>query len=399
MFRSSFIIALLTVAAFARSGSAWADSCGPSGHEACPPGTWGVADPIASAVKAATAPNANGTKPDGAKAGNSVAGEAANVANKMTGNAADSQSDVFTNSQNLNNVSSGGSRVAGTLDTLEGLLLLPFHPWDAGKFLFSGQQAQKAGDQLEVNSKTLGASSAGMSGSLDAVSGSGSSGSGASTQNASGASHAGPSAADAANASSPAYNSARAQDLFQQLETSYGINRDEFVSAAIQTKGNPGAIGEFMQEKTGNAKLGREAAVAALDSYVASAGEGGTYVAAAVPERNPASASPSSATGGSTTSGALSLPSVELEAKVAKKAEEEKSLRDRLKKAMAERQSAGSAPGSLADSAESLQPLREGLFQQAADASDDGQSLFDVVHTKYVGLTNRMRPKTAVFSH
>jgi hypothetical protein len=319
----------------------------------------------------------------------------------MTGEVTDSQADVFTNSQNLNNVSSGGSRVAGTLDTLEGLLLLPLHPWDAGKFLFSGQQAHKAADQLENNSHIAGASSARMSGSQDAASAGGSSGTGGATQTSTGSSHSAPSSADAANASSAAYSNDRAQDLFQQLENSYGVNREEFVSAAIQSKGSPGAIGEFMQDKTGNAKLGRDAATAAFDSYVASPGEGGTYVAAAVPERNPASATPSSSTGASVVAGGLSFASngVDLVSKATKKAEDEKSLRDRMKKAMAERQSAGSAPGSLADSAESLQPLREGLFQQAADAPDDGQSLFDVVHTKYIGLTNRMRPKTAVFSH
>ena len=303
----------------------------------------------------------------------------------MTGTTDDSQNNLQATHQNMTKNGSGGSREVGTMDVLEAILLLPLNPGRAAKLLVSGQQAHDASNKLDAvaakaqqNAELMKATpTTGAARSAPGAGGAGGVAGGAAAEAPSGS-----------GASNP-MNSERAGELFGQLDSKYGMGRDDFVNGVNSVKADPEGVGIFMQEATGDQKVGKDAVNAALDAYAEDLGVNRSELyAAATKASPPAEAAPSAPTSAAHPSAPTLAPLTSSEATgrqlaSAKEAKETKeSLRDKLRKAMAERQS-GSSGAQEPLSGDTLLPIKDQFFESIKAQNEKELTLFDVVRSKY----------------
>jgi hypothetical protein len=316
-----------------------------------------------------------------------VAKSAAETVKTMTGTKEDSQNAVQANHQRMTTNGGASSRDTGTMDILEAILILPFNPGRAAKLLLSGQQAHEAAHQLDAVSDKAKQNAGLMTG----IPGTASGGTGHATDQGSGSGSSGESAGSAAasGASGP-MSSARAGELFGQLDTKYGMGRDDFVNGVNSVKGDPEGVGVFMQEATGDHAIGKDAIGGAMDAFAAEQGMSrGDLLAKYFPVSEPGGGATS---GSATAQGMPTAPKPDSSmlggtgeplsrAVASAKAAKEASLRDKIRKALAERQARNSPSEELAK--ETLQPIRDAFFEAAKREQEKELSLFDVVRSKY----------------
>lgn len=295
---------------------------------------------------------------------------------KTTGTKEDSQGHVQGTHSQMSRLGGSSSRTVGSMDLVEAILIMPFNPSRAAKLLLSGKQAHEAAQGLDAVAAKAQYNNNLMQGTPNLA-------------GTNGAQSTGGNAAPAAQqpgstgASSPAAE-ARAGELYGQLEDKYGVGRDEFEAEANRVQGDPEAIGAFMQELTGEKAVGKDAVNAALDAYAAELGiaRGDLYKHSAAQEFA-VSEAPAARPAPSAPVPTAPAPMSEAERKLAAAKEKEKkeSIRDKLKRALAERRAGRPGEGQLA--AETLQPLEDQFFESIKAEHDHELSLFDVVRAKY----------------
>lgn len=297
----------------------------------------------------------------------------------MTGTTYDSQGQVQKQHGSMTSSGSSASRETGTMDLLEAILILPFNPGRAAKLLLSGEQAHQAAAGLDTVTAKANKNNELMQGTPNLGTAANANGQGTNGgQNGQ--------AGNASGASSNAPASARAGELYGQLEDKYGMGRSDFDNEANRVKGDPEALATFMQEATGDKAIGKDAVNSALDAYALELGltraelrtshlPAATEFAVSAPPSGPSAPA------------AINAPSApkadtEAERKLASAKEKEKkeSLRDKLKKALAERQ--GGRPSE--ETFEKLEPIKDQFFDKLKAEQEKELSLFEVVRAKYL---------------
>lgn len=312
------------------------------------------------------------TRTDPATSGQASQQAAASVST-MTGTTHDSQNHVQANHTNMTRSGGSSSRSVGTMDIVEAILIMPVNPKRAAKLLLSGQQAHEAAAGLDaVAAKAQ--QNAGLMGGTPNLQGT--SGPHAGQGNGAPAgSH------DSSGASSP--GGERAGELYGKFEDKYGIARDEIEAEAGRVRGNPEAIGSFMQEMTGDKSVGRDAVNAALDAYAMELGiSRQDLFAAGGAKEFEASSAPASPSQPAPTAPKPDAGFALADAQrgpAAKEKDKKQSLREKIRKAMADRQGGIPTEGPV----ESLEPIRDQFFEKIKAEHDKELSLFDVVRAKY----------------
>ena len=300
----------------------------------------------------------------------------ASTVNKATGAKYDSQGHLQSTHTQMSALGSGSSRSVGTMDLAEAILIMPFNPRRAGKLLFSGKRAHEAAKVLDAVAAKAHQNNNLMQGTPNL----------AGTNGAHGTGNAAPAAGQpgSTGSSNPAAE-ARAGALYGELEDKYGVGRDEFEAEATRVGGDPEAMGSFMQELTGDKAVGKDAVNSALDAYAAELGiaRGDLYKHSAAPEFSVSEAQPGkpSAPAMPATPAPVADSEAERKLSAAKVKEKKESIRDKLKRALAERRDG--RPSDEALSAETLLPIQDQFFEKIKAEHDQELSLFDVIRAKY----------------
>ena len=299
-----------------------------------------------------------------------LASEAATKVGTMTGTTQDSQNHVQANHTKMTTTGSSSSRSVGTMEIVEAILIMPLNPKRAAKLLLSGEQAHQAAQGLDAVAAKAQQNAGLMGGTPNLQSASGPQ---------AGQGNGGPASGhESTGASSP--GGERAGELYGKFEEKYGVSRDEIEAEAKRVVGNPEAIGSFMQEVTGDQSVGKDAVNSALDAYAMELGISRKDLqAGGAPREFEASSAPPSTPAPTAPQPDASLALESAARKPASKEDKKQSLRDKIRKALADRQGGIPTEGPV----ESLEPIRDQFFEKIKAEHDKELSLFDVVRAKY----------------
>lgn len=156
------------------------------------------------------------------------------------------------------------------------------------------------------------------------------------------------------------------------------MNREDFIQGVNSAHGDTGKLGDFLEEKSGNPKIGREALTNAVEAYQAALANAEPEPPAQVPEPTRVTASAPVET---------KAPIAEKQAKLAAKPLPTKALPS-LREKLEEKSRGGAEEPDETDNAIAL--VRSKIFQAASEDPSQFGNLFDVVHAKYVSLQKRM---------